>query len=445
MTLLLALLLTPAVLASNWQETNVGEWAESDWQQAGEDYPEQVDEAMLVLQTLIPEGRALSAELDEALSAGETLDESWRARVEELLGRTAEVKDQMDDWGYGTQVIGDPKGAEHLTPEAFERVKQAQAIQAELDSLYYVHKVALDHSHLRILVASPDSTLGERAMAGGAALGVIGFDHDEGFPFNEDAVLLALELNRGNAAYSTAAELCLELCSGEQALAASQELVDIGNSPDHGQGVTVYMGDEVSEYDTQDLAQQAQEAKGKIVSYSAGATYRRLIEPASNQAWLGGDIRVGPRGGRVAAWGGASTTYGLDTKERGYAFQGGVTLDAVQAQKLLVWVNPGVSYDRYGQAGSTDYFQPANLGVVAPIYIGVPVIQRGMLMWVTQPRWSGDAARRNSDLPVAHELQMGARLQYRLVGDVNLVLAGERLWVPDQEMNVFTVGLMTGS
>lgn len=119
-------------------------------------------------------------------------------------------------------------------------------------------------------------------------------------------------------------------------------------------------------------------------------------------------------------------------------------MDAVQAQKLLVWVNPGLSYDRYGQAGSTDYFQPANLGVVAPIYIGVPVIQRGMLMWVTQPRWSGDAARRNADLPVAHELQMGARLQYRLVGDVNLVLAGERLWVPDQEMNVFTVGLMTG-
>ncbi|MFT5583714.1 MAG: hypothetical protein ACI9VR_001295 [Cognaticolwellia sp.] len=443
--LLLLALLSSAAHASNWQDTNVGEWAESDWQQAGQEYPAQVDQVMAELQALIPEGQALTAELEQALGVSETLDESWRARVDELLERAEAVKNQMDDWGYGTQVIGDPKGAEHLEASAFEGVKAAQATQAELESLYYAHKVALDFSHLRILVASPDSTLGERAMAGGAALGVIGFDYDEGFPFNEQAVLLALELNRGNAAYADAAELCLDLCSGEQALAASQELVDIANSPDQGQGVTVYFGDEVSEYDTQDLAQQAKENKGKIFSYQAGAVYRRLIEPASNQVWLGGDVRVGPRGGRVGAWGGASTLFGLDTKERGYAFQGGVTLDVVQAQKILIWVNPGVSYDRYGQAGSSDYFQPANLGVIAPIYIGVPVLQRGMLMWVTQPRWSGDAARQNPDLPVAHELQMGARLDYRLFGDVTLRLAGERLWVPDQQINVFTVGLVTGS
>lgn len=445
MTLLLALLLSPAALAANWQETNVAEWAEGDWQQAGQDYPAQVDKVAAELQALLPEGRALTAELDQALAQSETLETSWRARVEDLLERTQAVKDQIDDWGFATQVIGDPEGAEHLKPSAFERVQQAQATQAELESLYYAHKVALDYSHLRVLVASPDSTLGERAMAGGAALGVIGVDYEEGYPFNEDAVLLALQLNRGNAAYSEAAELCLELCEGEEALAASQELVDIANSPDQGQGVTVYVGDEVNEYDTQDLADQAQKAKGEIFSYSGGATYRRLIEPASNQVVLGADIRVGPRGGRVAGWAGANTTYGLSTKDRGYAFQGGVTLDVVTSQKLLVWVNPGVSYDRYGQAGSSDYFQPANLGVIAPVYVGVPVLQRGILMWVTQPRWSGDAARQNPDLPVAHELQMGVQLSYKLFGDLRIELGGERLWVPDQQINVFSVGLKTGS
>lgn len=439
MSLLLALMLSPTASAEGWQDTNVGDWAESDWQAAAAEWPGQVDVSMAELQELEVEIEALLLELDAVLLMEALPEADWVERARDLLERMEAHDEARFGWGYGTQVIGDDKALEHIDADAHARVRQAQATQETLEALYYGLDVRLAHGWLRYLVAAQDteaSTLGDRVGAAGDLLGAIGggFDYEPGYYWDDQAVLLGIQHVNGNAAWVSAAELCLEQCSDVQAIAASEELIAIGNDPLQNGGVVVYNGDERFEMD----GINDDPDKGPLVSFSGVMGVRRLMEPSANQLTVSGDLRIGRK--RLGGWVGGGYARGLQGASSGFALQGGASLDVVSAPKLLVWLNPGLSYDGFGRADSPEYFQSRDVGLIAPLYVAIPV-RRVTLLWVTQPRWTFGEERINADLSWFNELQMGPRVDLHVLGDLSLSLQGQRYWVPGSTVNVLSVGL----
>lgn len=439
MSFLLALMLSSTASAEGWQDTNVAEWADSDWQAAAAEWPGQVDVSMAELQELEVEVEALLLELDAVLLMEALPEAEWVARARDLLERMEAHEDARFGWGYGTQVIGDDKALEHIDADAHARVREAQATQEALEALYYGLDVRLAHGWLRYLVAAQDteaSTLGERVGAAGDLLGAIGggFDYEPGYYWDDQAVLLGIQHVNGNAAWVSAAELCLEQCTDAQAIAASEELIAIGNDPLQNGGVEVYMGDEnLSMAGINDDPD-----KGPLVSFSGVTGVRRLMEPSANQFTVAGDVRIGRK--RLGGWVGGAYARGLQGGSSGFAVQGGATLDVLRKPKLMVWVNPGLSYDGFGNVDSPEYFQERDLGVIAPLYVALPV-GRVSLMWVTQPRWTFGEERINSELSLFNELQMGPRVDLHVLGDLSLSFQGQRYWVPGDTVNVLSVGL----
>ncbi|MED5370123.1 MAG: hypothetical protein VX899_03830 [Myxococcota bacterium] len=430
MLAVIALLMTP-LASADWRDTNVGDWGASDWREAGAEWPQEVDASWEALQVL--------AERLEGLKE-DTGAPGWAEQAQALRADLEAHAQARFHWGYNTQVIGEDRGAEHLDAETHARVQQAQARQAELEALFYTLDTTLHALWLQHLVDSEASDRSERVMAAGDLLGAIGsFDRQPGYPFDEQAVLLGLQHNEGNAAYAATAELCLELCTDPQALELSQQLLEIAADPLQNGGMVVYTGDEAHEM--QGINDDPE--RGPLVRYSGDISLRRLPSAPANQLQTRVDLRLGRK--RVGVFVGGRYQKGLQEASSGFAAQGGLSLDVVAHQRLQLWANVGLSYDGFGATDAPEYHQVRDLGLVAPVTLALPLGDKLTLSWSAEPRWTRSPDRVNDQLSGLDELRTGPRLQLDAFGDLGLVIAGERMWVPTGTVNAVSVGLCSVS